>query len=420
MKYKNFDDIVKLFMSLSSNYIEGLKPNKSSKGLVINSAVELTPMFALWSNGQNAPVEPRIVKAQEDFKLMNNPEADALLKEIEAARESNDDEAKAFMKDVQLAALVFLNYLDSKDIRNSGDSLAFRKIKEMTDPELQRKTLGTFVYSIGEKSPLYETAATELANLKSAKPEDKLILMYHYRQKKDIKQNPKAQEIMQGLFDDIYAKAKEVFAQETAAKDPDPQKLAMARSSVIDAASNLYNAGIVVDDYSSLRDDIDAVLDIQKAIAGETEYIKQTEDGFLIAKSNLTSENGKLKANIEEQKTEIAGKDKDIEKLTGEKATQADEFKKKEETLISDRTKLSNQLSTEMQELARIKTELAKLQTELDSANKKLTMANGKVSMQSKTIIEIQNAAKDVRGGVGSKGVDNLKKMIEDINANQM
>ncbi len=189
---------------------------------------------------------------------------------------------------------------------------------------------------------------------------------------------------------------------------------------MIDAASNLYNAGIVVDDYSSLRDDIDAVLDIQKAIAGETEYIKQTEDGFLIAKSNLTSENGKLKANIEEQKTEIAGKDKDIEKLTGEKATQADEFKKKEETLISDRTKLSNQLSTEMQELARIKTELAKLQTELDSANKKLTMANGKVSMQSKTIIEIQNAAKDVRGGVGSKGVDNLKKMIEDINANQM
>lgn len=143
MKYKNFEDIVKLFMSLDSNYIEGLKPNKSSKGLVINSAVELTPMMALWANGQNAPVEARAAKVQEEFKLMNNPEADAFLKDILEARESNDEDAKAFMRDTQLAAIVFSNYLNSKDIRNSGDSLTLRKIKEMADPELQRKILGT-------------------------------------------------------------------------------------------------------------------------------------------------------------------------------------------------------------------------------------------------------------------------------------
>ncbi|MDR1338203.1 MAG: hypothetical protein LBJ73_04225 [Rickettsiales bacterium] len=399
MKYQSFEEIVKFMAGLEG---VAFMPDTgfTERWLVADVIKELTPTFVVYNDPQtDREFGIRLPMTRKNFaRLPHDPQADALLNEIERAHKENDEAARVFMKDLQLAAIVF-SKMDAKDIRNDGVALAFRKIKEIPDPQLQICALASFVRNRQIKDPIYETAVTELANNKLAESGDLLLFMGYLVWTKD-KNDEDTKAKLSDLFNIVYVKSKEVFKRQSAAKDPNSDTLADARNDVLKAAGFLRESGIVNSQQADvLQNDIDSVLDIQKAIAGESTYIKKSEDNILLENTKLSDENKALKKKGAEETA------KANEEIKGLQA-QAD-------ALNSDKDNLTRNLSDANEQIEKLREELSRAQSDLESANKQLGLANGRISTMQIHAAEVAKAVEQVRAGVGSKGIDNLKKLVK-------
>lgn len=411
MTYKSFAEIIKFILNLEARQLikdeNGKSISRTERSIVLTNMAEFTVDEYLWTNGRNQTLEELTEQLPEKIKFLK-PDAEKFFNDIIIARKSNDAAAKEFLLNVQFAAIVFL---ETKDVRNSGATIAFKKIKELAgiDEKLQKTAMREFIMNNKGKNG---AAVIENANHKFATPYDILIYQQYLAEKNGTKSESEVKQILD-LFNDIFNKAKLIFDYESSEKIPGVETMQNAITTTLESL-NLIRPYIPASARDSIYNDIRSILDIDKAIVGDTKYLQKTMNDVVLKKSLFETENSTLRAENEQLKNDLARQMKSSAILKAENKKLVADMAK----LNKDNLNLAHEFTKEQQLTNSLQGTVSELKEQLKSKNTDIQDKQRQIIEKDTFIKKIREAKKKLRIGLGSKGVIGMKKLLEEKNTN--